>query len=104
MTPRGSNRDSQAEVGVDAMRLDIFLKESRIIPRRSVAREVCDQGAILVNGQVAKPGRLIRVGDVIQWRHPTRMTEVRVARIPTVSPARKEASSLYESAEVRSEE
>lgn len=48
------------------MRLDKFLKVSRIIKRRTVAKEVCDTGRVLVNGKVAKAGTVLKVSDVIE--------------------------------------
>ena len=48
------------------MRLDKYLKVSRIIKRRTVANEACDAGRVLVNGKVAKASLDIKVGDVIE--------------------------------------
>lgn len=48
------------------MRLDKFLKVSRIIKRRTVAKEVCDTGRVLVNGKVAKAGTSLKVSDIIE--------------------------------------
>ncbi len=50
------------------MRLDKFLKVSRIIKRRTVANEACDQGRVSVNGRVAKASVDVKVGDVIEIR------------------------------------
>lgn len=47
------------------MRIDKFLKNSRLIKRRTVAKDACDQGKILVNGKEAKPGTEVKVGDQI---------------------------------------
>ena len=52
------------------MRLDKFLKVSRIIKRRSVAKEVADKGRITINGSLAKAARMIKPGDVIQVKKP----------------------------------
>ena len=48
------------------MRIDKFLKVSRLIKRRSVANEACDGGRIMLNGKVAKAGDRVKVGDVIE--------------------------------------
>lgn len=48
------------------MRLDKYLKNSRLIKRRTVAKEACDSGKIMVNDKVAKPGTEVKVGDVIK--------------------------------------
>lgn len=47
------------------MRIDKFLKNSRLIKRRTIAKDACDQGKILVNGKEAKPGTEVKVGDEI---------------------------------------
>jgi ribosomal 50S subunit-recycling heat shock protein len=79
------------------MRLDLFLKASRLCPRRAVAQELCDAGAVEVNGSVSKSSRAVREGDEITLRRRHRVTTVRVLSIPTTRQiARHEASSLYE--------
>lgn len=50
------------------MRIDKFLKLSRMIKRRTVAKEACEQGRVTINGKVAKPGDEIKIGDVIGLR------------------------------------
>ncbi len=47
------------------MRIDKFLKLSRVIKRRTVAQEACDGGRIEINGKTAKPSKEVRVGDVV---------------------------------------
>jgi ribosomal 50S subunit-recycling heat shock protein len=47
------------------MRIDKFLKNSRIIKRREVAKDACEGGRVSINGKVAKPGSEVKVGDVI---------------------------------------
>lgn len=63
------------------MRLDKFLKVSRIIKRRTVAKEVCETGRVLVNGRVAKPGTDIKVGDVIEIGYATGSVKAEVLNI-----------------------
>lgn len=73
------------------MRLDLFLKLSRLHPRRSGAKELCDSGAVTVNGVVAKAGREVRVGDRIGLRLPAREVLAEVLALPegrSVSKAR----------------
>jgi len=82
--------------GQGSMRLDVFLKMSRIIPRRTLAREVCDHGGMWVNGRQAKGSRLVKVGDLIQWRQPGKVTTLKVSRIPSSNLGKKQARSLYE--------
>ncbi len=52
---------SDPESPMDRMRLDLFLKWSRVILRRSLAKDTCDAGRVVVNGQEAKAGREVRV-------------------------------------------
>jgi ribosomal 50S subunit-recycling heat shock protein len=85
-----------SEVAPASMRLDLFLKGSRLIPRRSQAREVCERGAVSVNGRVAKSARPVKVGDVIEWRQHNRITAVKVVWIPAARPGKHEAAQLYE--------
>lgn len=48
------------------MRIDKYLKISRIIKRRTVANEACAQGRVMINGRIAKPGTEVNVGDIIE--------------------------------------
>lgn len=78
------------------MRLDKFLKVSRIIKRRTVANEVSDLGRISVNGNQAKPSKQLKAGDVLRIESPTKTTLARVLKIPTGNISIQEAPTLYE--------
>ncbi|HXG95118.1 MAG TPA: S4 domain-containing protein [Blastocatellia bacterium] len=78
------------------MRLDVFLKQSRLVPRRTVAQQMCEAGAVRVNEAAAKSSREVRVGDSIAIRQRGRVTTVRVLDVPTKPPSKAQASSLYE--------
>lgn len=67
------------------MRLDLFLKLTRLVKRRTVARELCDQGRTLVNGRPAKPAREIRPGDQISVRYSTRTIALKVLSLPVAT-------------------
>ncbi len=70
------------------MRLDKFLKVSRLIKRRTVANEACDSGRVSVNGAPAKASRDVKVGDVVEIRFGERVTRVEVLSVAeTVSKA-----------------
>ena len=86
------------------MRLDLYLKQSRLVLRRTVAQEMCDAGAVTVNGSPGKPGRDVKVGDVIAYRQRGKLTTVRVLGVPERAPRKNEASSLYELVGVESYE
>ena len=78
------------------MRLDLFLKTSRLIARRSLAQEFCDKGLVRVNETAAKSSKEIKSGDVIEIRRRDRVTKVIVVRIPTTKQVSKEsAGELY---------
>ncbi|MFZ5898273.1 MAG: RNA-binding S4 domain-containing protein [Bacillota bacterium] len=76
------------------MRLDKFLKVSRLIKRRTLAKEVCDEGLITVNGRAAKASTVVKQGDVISLRLGSRRITVEVLEVADNVPA-KLASSLY---------
>jgi ribosomal 50S subunit-recycling heat shock protein len=79
------------------MRLDLFLKASRLCLRRAVAQELCDAGAVEVNGSPSKSSRTVRAGDEITLKRRHRITTVRVLSLPSSKQIpRHEASSLYE--------
>src|SRR5204863_9408319 len=80
----------------DLMRLDLFLKWSRVILRRTLAKEMCDAGRVTVNGQEARAGRDIRVGDTISIRLPRRQLTFRVRSIPHHAPGKEGAKEMIE--------
>ncbi|MBQ6153019.1 MAG: RNA-binding S4 domain-containing protein [Ruminococcus sp.] len=76
------------------MRLDKYLKVSRIIKRRTVANEVCDAGKAVVNGKPARASYDVKVGDVIELNFETRQVKFRVEKV--CETVRKEdAGSMY---------
>lgn len=77
------------------MRLDKYLKVSRLIKRRTVAKEICDAGRIAINGRVAKAGSEVTVGDVLTIRYGQRTVEVRVLKL-LENPTKDAAAGLYE--------
>ena len=78
------------------MRLDKFLKVSRLIKRRTVANEVSDTGRVYVNGSSAKPAKQIKQGDEIKIEYANRTVCVRVVKVPDNNVSVQEASSLYD--------
>jgi ribosomal 50S subunit-recycling heat shock protein len=78
------------------MRLDVFLKLSRLEPRRTIAQQMCEGGAVKLNGVRAKSSREVREGDLLSIRNRGRIITVRVLRIPLRPPRKSEAASLYE--------
>jgi len=80
-----------------AMRLDQFLKLSRLCPRRTLAQQLCDAGLVLLNGRSAKPGHAVKVGDEIAVRQRRRETSVRILNVPdNANVSRRDAGGLVE--------
>ncbi len=79
------------------MRLDLFLKSSRLCPRRSVAQKFCDASLVKVNGITAKSSKEIKSGDEIEIKRGNRLTTLRVAKIPDKKQiSRAESPDLFE--------
>ena len=76
------------------MRLDKFLKVSRLIKRRTVAKDISERGRVLVNGREAKPSASVKVGDELTVQFGQKLVTVKVERLAE-STKKDEASSLY---------
>lgn len=78
------------------MRLDQFLKVSRLLPRRSLAQEFCEKNLMRVNGVTAKSSKGMAVGDQIEIRRKDKVIVVKIVAIPTTKQMSKEsAAKLY---------
>ncbi|MFY9619510.1 MAG: S4 domain-containing protein [Pyrinomonadaceae bacterium] len=79
------------------MRLDLFLKLSRLCPRRTVAQKLCDAGIVLLNGRAAKSAHDVKAGDEIIIRKANEETVARVLEVPTShNVSRRDANSLIQ--------
>ncbi|WP_291651461.1 RNA-binding S4 domain-containing protein [Clostridium sp.] len=77
------------------MRLDKYLKVSRIIKRRTVAKEVCEGGRVSINNKVAKASTVVKEGDIIEIQFANRSLKARIINI--VEHVKKEnAKEMYE--------
>ena len=76
------------------MRLDKYLKVSRLIKRRTVANEACDAGRVLINGKTAKAGTDVKVGDVIEIGFGTRNVKVEVLDVQETT-RKEDAKELF---------
>jgi ribosomal 50S subunit-recycling heat shock protein len=76
------------------MRLDKFLKVSRIIKRRTLAKEVADQGRISINGKTAKASSEVEVGDELEIRFGQRILTVKINKLQETT-RKEEADSMY---------
>lgn len=76
------------------MRIDKYLKNARIIKRRTVAKEACEQGKVLINGKVAKPGDEVKVGDKVQINFGNGSLNIEILDVKD-NVGKDLASSLY---------
>ena len=76
------------------MRLDKYLKVSRLIKRRTVANEACDTGRVSVNGRIAKASYDVKIGDVIEVRFGSRTLRVEVLSL-SEHAVKAEAPAMY---------
>lgn len=76
------------------MRIDKYLKISRIIKRRTVAQEACEGGKVAINGKTAKPSSEVKVGDIVTLSFGTKTLKIEVLSLKEVI-RKEEADSLY---------
>ncbi len=77
------------------MRIDKFLKVSRILKRRTLSKEACEKGKVIVNGKEAKAGYQVKIGDVCELKFAGGSVKFRVLAVKE-TVKKDEASSLYE--------
>lgn len=77
------------------MRLDKYLKVSRLIKRRTVANEACENGKITLNGKVAKPSATVKEGDILELTLGERVIKVKVVKI-TEHALKSDSVDMYE--------
>lgn len=79
------------------MRLDLFLKTSRLVLRRSLAQKFCDANLVKVNGAAAKSSKEIKLSDEIEIKRGNRLTRLKVLEVPDKKQLSREyAANLYE--------
>jgi len=78
------------------MRLDLFLKKISLVRQRSIAKEICEAGAVQVNGHRAKPAQDVETGDVVRVRFARRELELRVLDVPHGNIAKREVFRYIE--------
>ena len=76
------------------MRVDKFLKVSRIIKRRTIANEACDAGRVSINGKTVKAGADVKIGDVIEIRFGENTTRIEVLSLAE-SAKKEDAQAMY---------
>jgi len=77
------------------MRLDKFLKVSRLIKRRTIAKDVTDQGRVSINGNVAKASSNVKEGDLITIKYGQKNTTIKVLAVKE-SSKKEEVDEMYE--------
>lgn len=77
------------------MRLDKFLKVSRLVKRRTVANSISDLGRVFVNGNIAKPAKQLKVGDIISIEYANKTITAKVLQIPEGNIPVQLAPTLY---------
>ncbi|MBM7872002.1 ribosomal 50S subunit-recycling heat shock protein [Clostridium pascui] len=77
------------------MRLDKYLKVSRIIKRRTVAKEACENGRVYINNKVAKPGTDIKENDIIEIKYADKSLKARIINVAE-HVSKENAKSMYE--------
>lgn len=77
------------------MRVDKFLKNSRLIKRRTIAKEACDQGRVSINGKQAKAGSEVEIGDVVHIEFGNSSISVKVLKL-SEGTRKEDAQGMYE--------
>lgn len=78
------------------MRLDLFLKRVGLVKQRTLAKQLCDMGRVELNGRRAKPGKEIKLGDVIRLNLRSELLEFRILEIPQRNFKRTEGAQFYD--------
>lgn len=66
------------------MRLDKFLKVSKVIKRRTIANEIADKGRVVINGKQVKPSYDVKIGDIVEIQFGEKISKFEIIYIPTV--------------------
>ena len=77
------------------MRLDLFLKTSRLVKRRTVAQEMCVAGRVLVNSHEAKPAKEVKPGDVVTLNFSSRIIDLEIVGMVNPSSGKMSPEELY---------
>lgn len=77
------------------MRLDKYLKVSRLIKRRTVANEACDSGRVMINGKVCKASAEVKLGDIIEIQFGNKTVKVKVTEILDTTK-KEQAKDMFE--------
>jgi ribosomal 50S subunit-recycling heat shock protein len=77
------------------MRIDKYLKVSRIIKRRTIAQEACEGGKVMINDKIAKPSSEVKIGDIVTLQFGVKTIKIEVLSIKEVVK-KEEAISLYQ--------
>ena len=87
----------------DRLRLDLFLKRSGLVKRRSLAATLCDNDYVTINGRTAGPGKTVRVGDRVQVRYARKQVLVEVTAIPGKQAKKGEGYEILQEEQIEEE-
>ncbi len=90
----GGSKEKGLRIGEITMRLDKFLKVSRLIKRRTLAKEVADQGRIAINGQQAKASSVVKVNDILTVRFGQKVVTVKINELKETTK-KEDAADMY---------
>lgn len=88
---------------IHRLRLDLYLKRSRLVKRRSLAATLCDNGYVLLNGTPSPPGKQVKTGDRLEVRYARHFVRVRITEIPADARRDQECYELMERGEIEEE-
>jgi ribosomal 50S subunit-recycling heat shock protein len=77
------------------MRLDLFLKKTRIIKSRAKSRAICKKGRVRLNNTIAKPEKYVKAEDIINIDFGKRILEIKITSIPQGNVSKRKAPSYY---------
>jgi ribosomal 50S subunit-recycling heat shock protein len=77
------------------MRLDSYLSDTRLIKRRTQAKQACEKGVVFLDGRAAKPGKEVKQGQIITINFAHKTLEVEILEIPQRSVRKDQAASFY---------
>lgn len=77
------------------MRIDLYIKRCGLLKQRSMAKRACERGVVRVDGQPAKPGKAIAVGQRVEMNLPHRLLEVEITALPGKSVSKAEREHFY---------
>ena len=89
--------------GTACLRLDLFLKRSRLVKRRPLAETLCDNGYVTLNGHPSRPGKIVHEGDRIEVTYARKIVFVEVTAIPETTKKNQECYTVLREEKIEEE-